>query len=806
MKTPYSLLSKLMGKSSQPVRLMAKFAFVCLVLLTGATVARAADGVWTNDASSIWSATTNWLNGVVADGSGSTADFTLNNNNTNTVILDASHTVGAVLFGAAGGTTNNFWKLAATNGSILTLAGGSSTVAVSNNVYNNIATLALPVAGTSGLTKAGNGTLVLAGANSYSGGTFVNGGTLQLSNKLAGTSLTDPILYMSFNNVFGVTVINKGSGGHAMDGTLTGPASIVPAADPFGNAALAIPAGASSQAYVLVNNPVVLFSISGGATWSVAYWFKTTTPGATFLYQGAGGWANANTTFYLNNGGGVGTQLGGVSYARGWEAGTANPNDGNWHHFVMTVTNGVKTLYVDGAVDAKVTDQWGGTGIGTQVRIGGNGTGEGDGNVGLNGMMSEVYIYGRALSAAEVATLYTTAQGPTSFASSVPDNSAVTIASGAQMDVNGATAFLGSVNGSGGLVNNSALSTVSLVMNVTSDTMLTGILTNPPVNQGFALGLTKLGNATLTIPGIQPYRGSTVVNGGTLNITGSLEPIDSGGSTNTFVVNNGVVNFSGAFLTNYNFNIGTVTNKLGAFYQTAGYIAQRQGGSGTDFQLGSGLGSFGYYYLGAGATNNINEIGIAGEGNPSGYGLADIYGTLYDGGWITLTRGTTGHTPGLPSIGVLNAWPGSVITFSGGGLVGNWSSSGGAQIAVVNIMNATVTATNSQPVNLNSGNTNANLGVLNVNNGSVLTANGIANTRHTFANFNNGTLIAPGSGTISAILTLWSGGATINTTTNPFNYTVSQKVGGPGGQRRERHQLIHRWRRLSDPADHHNYE
>ncbi len=91
MKTPYSLLSKLMGKSSQPVRLMAKFAFVCLVLLTGATVARAADGVWTNDASSIWSATTNWLNGVVADGSGSTADFTLNNNNTNTVILDASH-------------------------------------------------------------------------------------------------------------------------------------------------------------------------------------------------------------------------------------------------------------------------------------------------------------------------------------------------------------------------------------------------------------------------------------------------------------------------------------------------------------------------------------------------------------------------------------------------------------------------------------------------------------------------------------------------------------------------------------------
>jgi autotransporter-associated beta strand protein len=788
MKTQNSPLSQLEGNSThsrlpveRPIRLIARIAIVLLALLASVAVSRAASGVWTNDASSVWSATTNWANGTVADGSGNIADFTINNINTNTVTLDSSRSISALMFGNNAGTTaTNAWLLNASGGSVLTLAGGTPKIAVSNGIAPNVATAALPIAGTAGLTKVGDGTLVLAGANQYSGGTVVNGGTLRLTNKVAGASSSDPLLYMSFNNVFGVSVINKGSGGHALDGTLTGPASIVPGADPLGNAALSIPGGSSSQAYVLVNSSVVPFNISGGATWTVAYWFKTSTAGACFLYQGDSGWANANTTFFLNQGGGAtaGNQVGGVSYARGWEKGTKVVNDGVWHHFAMTVTNGVKTLYVDGAVDALTTDQWGGTGIGGQVRVGGNGGGEGDGQVGLNGLMSEVYIYGRALSLAEIQTLTNTAVGPTSLASAIPDNSGVSVASGALVDINGSSPFISSLTGAG-TVNNLALANASVIMNVTSDTTLTANLTNPPVNLGFSLGLTKLGNATLTIPGIQPYRGPTVVNGGTLNITGSLEPIDNGGSTNTFTVNTGVVNFSGAFLTNYNFNIGTATNKLGAFYQTAGYVAQRQGGNGTDFQLGSGLGAFGYYYLAAGATNNINEIGIAGEVNPSGYGLADIYGTFYDGGWITLTRGTTGHTPGLPSIGILNAWPGSVVTYSGGGIVGNWSSSGGAQIAVVNIMGATVTATNNVGVNLNSGNTNANLGVLNVNNGSVLTANGIANTRNTLANFNNGTLIAPGGGTISAVLTLWSGGATI--INNGFNYTVSQKVVDPAG-------------------------
>ena len=131
MKTQNSPLSQLEGNSThsrlpveRPIRLIARIAIVLLALLASVAVSRAASGVWTNDASSVWSAPTNWLNGVVADGSGSIADFTINNINTNKVTLDSSRSISALMFGNNAGTTaTNAWLLNASGGSVLTLAG-----------------------------------------------------------------------------------------------------------------------------------------------------------------------------------------------------------------------------------------------------------------------------------------------------------------------------------------------------------------------------------------------------------------------------------------------------------------------------------------------------------------------------------------------------------------------------------------------------------------------------------------------------------------------------------------------------------
>jgi hypothetical protein len=158
------------------------------------------------------------------------------------------------------------------------------------------------------------------------------------------------VLHLSFDNVSGTNVINNGTGGTAMNGTLTGTASIV-SGGRYGNA-LSIPAGAATNAYVLVNNPVV--AMTGAASWTIGMWAKTTTAGGVYAYQGSGSWASGNMTFYLNEGSdsGYGTKAGGVSYAQGWEEGSTTINDGNWHFLVMTCNGSTKAMFVDGNVDA----------------------------------------------------------------------------------------------------------------------------------------------------------------------------------------------------------------------------------------------------------------------------------------------------------------------------------------------------------------------------------------------------------------------------------------------------------------------
>jgi autotransporter-associated beta strand protein len=126
---------------------------------------------WTNTVggAQIWAAATNWNpNAIPSPVSGDTVDFstvTLSANTTNT--LGADRTATTWKFG--GGKTWTF-----NSGNKMILAGTTPTISNAVTV-----TLNCVVDGTAGLTKTGSGLLYLGGgANTYSGSTLANQGTL----------------------------------------------------------------------------------------------------------------------------------------------------------------------------------------------------------------------------------------------------------------------------------------------------------------------------------------------------------------------------------------------------------------------------------------------------------------------------------------------------------------------------------------------------------------------------------------------------------------------------------------------------
>jgi len=168
--------------------------------------------VWTNSAGGNWSDTGSWLYSVVGNGSGITADFsTLDLAHDTTVVNDNSPTVGNLLFADQGNAHN--WLVTDLGSGIIELDNGGKPPVIT--VGNQTATIATVLDGTSGLIKAGNGTLALAGANTYTGTTTVGAGTLSFLN-LVDTYRNSPLIIAtgaiaSFSATLNLDVSQNGS-------------------------------------------------------------------------------------------------------------------------------------------------------------------------------------------------------------------------------------------------------------------------------------------------------------------------------------------------------------------------------------------------------------------------------------------------------------------------------------------------------------------------------------------------------------------------------------------------------------------
>ncbi len=98
-----------------------------------------------------------------------------------------------------------------TLGGNIDLMGAVRQIAVQDAA--STATITMPIAGTGGVTKAGNGTLTLSGANTYSGGTAINAGTLVINGSVAGnTNVGGGKLVLGNDNALGTALTLTGGG------------------------------------------------------------------------------------------------------------------------------------------------------------------------------------------------------------------------------------------------------------------------------------------------------------------------------------------------------------------------------------------------------------------------------------------------------------------------------------------------------------------------------------------------------------------------------------------------------------------
>ena len=581
-----------------------------------------AAGIGINGASAVWdTTTTNWNPVSAGDGTAKVFDPA------QTVYFGASGggAAGLVAVDAGGVSANLGVEFDVTGytlgGGAITLGGATPTVTVPTAVHT--ATINSTVSGISGLTKAGNGTLILGGANSFTGTVNINGGTLSVGSdgnlgaaanalsfgggKLVTTAALAAARAMTIStgggtfdtngfdsSTSGITTIND-----AFNKTGAGDLSLNGFVNFGGVAALTVSGGS-----LTLNPPIGNFGTSvtmvGGAALSgnliVKSAIRLNLNGA---YTGSGQIQTQATGTSLATSGGTVTianniVLNSLNLANAFVTNLGPVSSGN-----ITVSG-----VISGSSDLNIAGGDAGT-----FRGGGSGT------LTLNQQNTYTGATTINLTGTSTVKLGVSNALPPGTALSFGTNSS---ASGSILDLNGHDQTVDSVASGGvGIASNYKItnkggvdSTFTVNGATTSANAFAGIISDGTTNK---IALVKAGSGTLALSGANTYSGGTTLSGGTLNVNADAA---LGALTGGVAMSNGATLQTGASVTsNRAFTLGTGggvidTNGFSMTFDTVGSV------SGTTLsKMGAGTltlaGAQTYALLvtGAGITNVNSPLG-----------------------------------------------------------------------------------------------------------------------------------------------------------------------------------------------------
>ena len=649
---------------------------------------------WVVDNNGNWSDAANWLAHAIPDGSGVPVDFhTTPEAADTTVTLDSNRTVGSMTFGNDNPIN---WLLDATNSSVLTLAGTTPTI----SVLDRTAAISAALDGSNGLTKAGPGTLTLAGANLYSGDTTVAAGTLQLgaSNTIPdGAGKGNLVLTGTFDLNTASETVNGLTGTGTVDKAAAGAATLTVGAN-----------DATSTFDGVVQNTGGTLSVAKTGAGTLTLTNAQTYTGNTFVNGG---------TLVLPNGAAIGTASSGQVQVNGATlrlAGGALTSNGYTTTFLANTSPATLEMSA-GSLTLYAANQYWDVVVGNFAPGTWNQTG---GEVNLN--LGELFVGNFAAAAGSALNL----SGGSFVVNGVigaPDRAVlIAVRCNASLNLSGTIAAViptvqyghspnvtlagvtGTVNLDGGsLVMESAINagTRTAIFNFNggllkaladSATFMTGLTTANVRNGGARIdtdghtitlgqalmhsdiggdnttdgGLTKTGDGTLVLTASNTYTGSTAVNAGTLQVDGAITAsavtVAASGTLAGTGAAAGAVTIGGTVAPGAT-GVGTLAT--GAATITGTYACQLDGATSDKLAVTGNLDL-------NGATIHLSEVSSA---TASSYVIATYTGTLVTLATPPVFTGLSGYTLNTATAGevrIVNAgyaswadsWTGPALT------------------------------------------------------------------------------------------------------------------------------------------------